>query len=49
MAWSTVERRMARLSEEAEAAVSGSPLPAAPEVGRVTDCLFRARRASAQG
>lgn len=47
VAWATVERRMARLSEEAEAAVSGSPLPAEPDGGRVAEFLFRARRASA--
>ncbi|WP_395372029.1 DNA polymerase beta superfamily protein [Streptomyces tubercidicus] len=49
VAWETVERRMARLAEEAEAAVSGSPLPAEPDRGRVADFLFRARRASALG
>ena len=38
-----------RLAEEAEAAVSGSPLPAEPDRGRVADFLFRARRASALG
>ncbi|MFE1176197.1 DNA polymerase beta superfamily protein [Streptomyces sp. NPDC058773] len=47
--WATVERRMARLSEEADAAVSGSPLPAEPDGARVADFLFRARRASALG
>ncbi|MGY4975436.1 nucleotidyltransferase domain-containing protein [Streptomyces nigrescens] len=47
--WTTVERRMARLSEEAEAAVSGSPLPPEPDPARVADFLFRARRASALG
>ncbi|BCK72178.1 nucleotidyltransferase [Streptomyces libani subsp. rufus] len=45
--WNTVERRMARLSEEAEAAVSGSPLPASPDRARVADFLYRARRVSA--
>ncbi|MFG2829468.1 DNA polymerase beta superfamily protein [Streptomyces sp. NPDC048434] len=49
VAWDRVERRMARLSEEAEAAVSGSPLPAEPDRGRVADFLFRARKASALG
>ncbi|MGY5129055.1 nucleotidyltransferase domain-containing protein [Streptomyces nigrescens] len=49
VAWNTVERRMARLSEEAEAAVSGSPLPAEPDRARVADFLFRARRSSALG
>ncbi|MEU5214017.1 nucleotidyltransferase domain-containing protein [Streptomyces sp. NPDC020742] len=47
VAWETVERRMARLSEEADAAVSGSPLPAEPDRARVADFLFRARRTSA--
>ncbi|MFD0167449.1 DNA polymerase beta superfamily protein [Streptomyces decoyicus] len=47
--WEAVERRMARLAEEAEASVSGSPLPAEPDRGRVADFLFRARRASALG
>ncbi|MGW8398163.1 nucleotidyltransferase domain-containing protein [Streptomyces lydicus] len=49
VAWDVVERRMARLSEEADAAVSGSPLPAEPDRARVADFLFRARRASALG
>jgi hypothetical protein len=44
--WNTVERRMARLSEEAEAAVSGSPLPPAPDRARVADFLYRARRSA---
>ncbi|WP_310717631.1 nucleotidyltransferase domain-containing protein [Streptomyces lydicus] len=47
VAWDEVERRMAQLSEEADAAVSGSPLPAEPDRARVADFLFRARRASA--
>ncbi|MER7153044.1 nucleotidyltransferase domain-containing protein [Streptomyces lydicus] len=47
VAWDAVERRMAQLSEEADAAVSGSPLPAEPDRARVADFLFRARRASA--
>ncbi|UQA96256.1 nucleotidyltransferase domain-containing protein [Streptomyces halobius] len=47
--WDTVERRMARLSEEAEASVSRSPLPAEPDRARVADFLFRARRGSALG
>lgn len=44
--WNTVERRMARLSEEAEAAVSGSPLPPTPDRARVADFLYRARRSA---
>ncbi|MFI7092754.1 nucleotidyltransferase domain-containing protein [Streptomyces lydicus] len=47
VAWDAVEQRMAQLSEEADAAVSGSPLPAEPDRARVADFLFRARRASA--
>ncbi|MFI0152047.1 nucleotidyltransferase domain-containing protein [Streptomyces lydicus] len=47
VAWDAVERRMAQLSEEADVAVSGSPLPAEPDRARVADFLFRARRASA--
>ncbi|TJZ43441.1 nucleotidyltransferase [Streptomyces piniterrae] len=46
VAWDVVERRMARLSEEADAAVSGSPLPAEPDRARVSDFLFRARSAA---
>ncbi|MCF3143011.1 nucleotidyltransferase domain-containing protein [Streptomyces platensis] len=44
--WGQVERRMARLSDEADAAVSGSPLPAEPDGARVADFLFRARRSA---
>ncbi|MFJ9850707.1 DNA polymerase beta superfamily protein [Streptomyces sp. NPDC101150] len=47
--WAVVERRMATLSDQAGAAVSGSPLPAEPDRDRVADFLFRARRASAVG
>ncbi|MFI9052662.1 DNA polymerase beta superfamily protein [Streptomyces sp. NPDC053427] len=46
--WPVVERRMATLSEEAAAAVSGSPLPADPDRARVADFLFRARRGAAR-
>ncbi|MFF4955180.1 nucleotidyltransferase domain-containing protein [Streptomyces chattanoogensis] len=45
--WEEVERRMTVLSDEAEAAVSGSPLPAEPDRARVADFLFRARRGAA--
>ncbi|MEU9702010.1 nucleotidyltransferase domain-containing protein [Streptomyces sp. NPDC047981] len=45
--WAEVETWMNRLTEEADAAASGSPLPAAPDHGRVEDFLIRARRASA--
>jgi uncharacterized protein len=41
------ERWMVRLSEEAEAAVVGSPLPVEPDRDRVEDFLIRVRRASA--
>ncbi|GGU85251.1 nucleotidyltransferase [Streptomyces albospinus] len=47
--WEAVQRRMAALSEEAEAAVSGSPLPAEPDRARVADFLYRTRRDSALG
>ncbi|WP_066928580.1 DNA polymerase beta superfamily protein [Streptomyces sp. NBRC 110611] len=49
VAWEAVEQRMARLAEEAEAAVSRSPLPAGPDRARVADFLFRARQSSALG
>ncbi|GAB7034407.1 nucleotidyltransferase domain-containing protein [Streptomyces sp. NPDC021749] len=49
VAWEAVERRMAHLAEEADAAVSGSPLPPEPDRARVADFLFRARRFSALG
>ncbi|MDI3419003.1 nucleotidyltransferase domain-containing protein [Streptomyces luteolus] len=45
--WDEVEARMQRLAEEAEAAASGSPLPAEPDTARVADFLYRVRRASA--
>ncbi|KPC62001.1 nucleotidyltransferase domain-containing protein [Streptomyces chattanoogensis] len=45
--WEEVERRMTALSGEAEAAVSGSPLPAEPDRARIADFLFRARREAA--
>ncbi|OII66036.1 nucleotidyltransferase [Streptomyces sp. CC53] len=45
--WPEVESRMARLAEEAEAALPGSPLPAEPDRARVEDFLFRARLRSA--
>lgn len=45
--WPELERRMARLVEEGEAAAAGSPLPAGPDRARVEDFLVRTRRASA--
>lgn len=45
--WETVERRLAVLSAEAEAALPGSPLPAGPDRARVADFLHRTRRTSA--
>ncbi|MYT29711.1 MULTISPECIES: nucleotidyltransferase domain-containing protein [unclassified Streptomyces] len=45
--WEEVERRLAVLSAEAEAALPGSPLPAGPDRARVADFLHRTRRASA--
>ncbi|MEV0374338.1 nucleotidyltransferase domain-containing protein [Streptomyces sp. NPDC050636] len=47
VSWDEVQRRMATLTEEADTAVSGSPLPAEPDRERVADFLYRARRASA--
>ncbi|MEU8764023.1 nucleotidyltransferase domain-containing protein [Streptomyces sp. NPDC048659] len=41
--WAEVERRMARLGDEADRALAGSPLPAAPDRARVEDFLTRAR------
>ncbi|WP_420032894.1 DNA polymerase beta superfamily protein [Streptomyces sp. cg28] len=45
--WPEVDRRMARLTEEADAAADRTPLPAEPDRPRVEDFLFRTRRASA--
>ncbi|MYT72777.1 MULTISPECIES: nucleotidyltransferase domain-containing protein [unclassified Streptomyces] len=45
--WPEVDRRMARLTEEADAAAGRTPLPAEPDRARVEDFLFRTRRASA--
>ncbi|MER7816698.1 nucleotidyltransferase domain-containing protein [Streptomyces sp. NPDC096153] len=45
--WREVESWMTRLSEEADEAVPGTPLPAAPDRARVEDFLVRVRRASA--
>ncbi|MGW7419120.1 nucleotidyltransferase domain-containing protein [Streptomyces sp. NPDC054813] len=45
--WPEVETRITRLAEEAEQALHGSPLPAAPDHARVADFLLRARHASA--
>lgn len=45
--WAEVEGRMRRLTEEADAAERGSPLPSAPDRDRVEDFLSRTRRASA--
>ncbi|GAA4794658.1 DNA polymerase beta superfamily protein [Streptomyces sanyensis] len=46
--WERVAAWMARLADEADAALSGTPLPAEPDLARVEDFLFRARRASAE-
>ncbi|MFF9349813.1 DNA polymerase beta superfamily protein [Streptomyces sp. NPDC014734] len=46
--WPEIERRMARLAEENDAAVVSSPLPAEPDRARVEDFLVRTRRASAR-
>jgi predicted nucleotidyltransferase len=45
--WPEVEARMARLAAETEEALRRTPLPAEPDDGRVSDFLFRTRRASA--
>ncbi|MFE5245457.1 MULTISPECIES: nucleotidyltransferase domain-containing protein [unclassified Streptomyces] len=45
--WAEVERRMTRLAEESDEAVSGSPLPPEPDRERVEAFLVRTRRASA--
>ncbi|WP_327349965.1 MULTISPECIES: DNA polymerase beta superfamily protein [unclassified Streptomyces] len=45
--WAEVERRMTRLAEENDAAVTASPLPAGPDRARVEDFLVHTRRASA--
>ncbi|MFF7983952.1 DNA polymerase beta superfamily protein [Streptomyces sp. NPDC007901] len=47
VSWAEVESRMARLAEETERALPGSPLPAEPDHARVADFLLRVRRASA--
>ncbi|MEU0970088.1 nucleotidyltransferase domain-containing protein [Streptomyces sp. NPDC005917] len=47
VSWAEVESRMARLAEETDRALHGTPLPAEPDHTRVADFLFRARRASA--
>jgi len=45
--WPRVEAWMARLTDEADAAATSSPLPAGPDRPRVEDFLVRTRRASA--
>ncbi|MFI5755947.1 DNA polymerase beta superfamily protein [Streptomyces sp. NPDC051569] len=45
--WAEVERRMTRLTAEADEAARHSPLPPEPDHARVEDFLIRARRASA--
>ncbi|MFE2064605.1 DNA polymerase beta superfamily protein [Streptomyces sp. NPDC059467] len=47
VSWAEIESRMARLGEETDAALHGSPLPPEPDHARVADFLFRVRRASA--
>ncbi|MEU6876564.1 nucleotidyltransferase domain-containing protein [Streptomyces sp. NPDC046712] len=46
--WPEVESWMTRLTEEADSAATGSPLPSAPDHRRVEDFLIRARRTSAR-
>lgn len=45
--WAEVERRMARLADEADRAAAGTALPPEPDLARVEDFLVRTRRASA--
>ncbi|MEU2159009.1 nucleotidyltransferase domain-containing protein [Streptomyces sp. NPDC019396] len=45
--WAEVESWMTRISDEADRAVIGTPLPGEPDRRRVEDFLVRARRASA--
>ncbi|WP_353941685.1 nucleotidyltransferase domain-containing protein [Streptomyces sp. HUAS MG91] len=46
--WPEVDRRMARLTAEADAAADRTPLPPEPDRARVEDFLVRTRRASAR-
>ncbi|CAL9317796.1 nucleotidyltransferase domain-containing protein [Streptomyces sp. SudanB182_2057] len=46
--WARVEAWMARLADETEEALRGSPLPAEPDRARVAAFLYRVRRASAR-
>ncbi|MEU6818668.1 nucleotidyltransferase domain-containing protein [Streptomyces sp. NPDC046860] len=45
--WPEVEARMARLTEETDAALRRTPLPAEPDRARVADFVYRTRLASA--
>ncbi|KPI22762.1 Nucleotidyltransferase [Actinobacteria bacterium OK074] len=47
VSWASVESWMARLTAEADDAVTRSPLPPEPDHARVADFLFRVRRTSA--
>ncbi|OIK03880.1 nucleotidyltransferase domain-containing protein [Streptomyces monashensis] len=47
VSWPQVEARMARLAAETEEALHRTPLPPEPDGARVSDFLFRTRRASA--
>ncbi|MFG2619898.1 DNA polymerase beta superfamily protein [Streptomyces sp. NPDC048507] len=46
--WARTEAWMARLTEESDAALAGSPLPEEPDRARVEDYLHRTRLASAR-
>ncbi|MCX5379174.1 nucleotidyltransferase domain-containing protein [Streptomyces sp. NBC_00091] len=48
VAWEEVDGWMTRLTEESEAALRTTPLPAEPDHARVTDFLHRTRLASAR-
>ncbi|MFE2248138.1 nucleotidyltransferase, partial [Streptomyces lavendulae] len=45
--WEEVDAWMTRLTEETDAALTTTPLPAEPDLPRVADYLRRTRRASA--
>ncbi|MER5311726.1 nucleotidyltransferase domain-containing protein [Streptomyces sp. NPDC002773] len=46
VSWPEVESWMNRLQDEADASLTGSPLPAGPDKARVEDFLIRVRRAA---
>ncbi|MCX5197596.1 nucleotidyltransferase domain-containing protein [Streptomyces sp. NBC_00249] len=48
VSWAEADAWMTRLTDEADAALTASPLPAEPDHARVEDFLLRTRRASAR-